>query len=217
MIRPRFTIALFLSLLLALPGALHAAAAAHDLGQGLTYYRLAALPADLPGALATSATVLDLRYAAGDGAAGEALAAWLRFHATQARPVFLLANADTAPALLRALDAATLPPGTLTLGLAASGFGPDVTIRTTAENERRAYDAFAAGTQLNTLVEEKITKPRYDEAEMVRRQAAHEPLDADADAAPADGTAPPAPSAPLIDVALQRAVHLHRALRALGQ
>jgi len=130
----------------------------------------------------------------------------------------LLANADTAPALLRALGPAALPPGTLTLGLTAPGFWPDVAIRTTAETERRAYDAFATGTTLAALVEEKITKPRYDEAEMVRRQAAHEPLDTDEDfpsTTPAND-AIPTPPAPLIDATLQRAIQLHRALLALG-
>lgn len=201
---------------LALPASLPAAAIVGDLGQGLAYYRLASLPADLPAA-ATKACVLDLRYATGDIAAADALAAWLQQHAAPAKPVFILANPDTAPALLRAIDPGQLPPGSLTLGREAPGFQPDLDIHVTAETEHRAYAAFAAGTALTDLVEEKITKPRHDEAEIVRRLAAKEPLDAEDDSpAPDAGAATPAtPPAPLIDVTLQRAVHVHRALLAL--
>lgn len=215
MIRLRQLFALTLCFSLALPTALLAAASVHDLGQGLAYYRLIAVPADLPTTV-TAACVLDLRYATSDVPAGDSLAAWLKSRVTPTKPVFILANADTSPALLRALAADQLPPGSLTLGLAAPGFSPDLPIRTTTESERRAYDAFATGTPLIDLVEEKITKPRHDEAEIVRRQAAREPLETEGDFPKIDSAAPAAvASAPLIDATLQRAVHLHRALLAL--
>ncbi len=217
-----------LVLLLALsPAATVHAATAQDLGAGLAYYRLTTLPADLPASATAKACILDLRYATGDDAAGDALTAWLKFHAGPRTPVLLLANAATAPALLHALSTAALPAGTLTLGQPAPGFAPDVPItKTTADTERRAYDAFAQGTTLAALIEEKVTKPRHDEAEMVRRRAAGEPWEyepADEDEKSTPGTiapATPAPAistAPLIDATLQRAVHLHRALQALGR
>lgn len=190
-----------------------------DLGDGLDYFRVLALPADLPAAT-PKACVLDLRYTPGETPAAVALAAWLKFHASARTPVFVLANAGTAPVLLSALTGNALPAGTLTLGTPTRHFAPDIVIHTDAETERRAYDAFTAGTPLASLIQENTAKRRFDEAEMLRRQGAGEPLEGeDGDEIPA--TKPPDPSAPaapppLFDATLQRAVQLHRGLNAFG-
>ena len=200
------------SLLVVSPGF---AAVAQDLGEGLSYFRLRALPADLPSTPALKACVLDLRYTPGDAPAAAALAAWLKFHTATRTPVFLLANSATATALLHVLAGPALPAGTLTLGLPAPGFSPDIAIPTTAEAESRAYAALTAGTPLAALVQENAVKPRYDEAEMLRRKASGEPLESEEDDAPVT-TQPTPPAPPLLDATLQRAVQLHRGLAALG-
>ncbi len=211
---------LFLALALVLTARATWAAAPNDLGQGLLYCRVHALPADLPSAnTAKSALVLDLRYTLTDDTGATAFSAWLGFRPTTL-PVFILVNADTGPALLQALAGRPVPSGVVTLGPTLSAFTPDVPLKISADTERRAYAAFDHGTAMESLIVEKIDKPRYDEASMVKdhvsdsEQPAPDDED-DADAKPDPAKDKPAPPPQLIDLALQRAVQLHRALLAL--
>jgi hypothetical protein len=195
------------------------AAAPSDLGQGLLYCRVHALPADLPAAnTGKSALVLDLRYALADDTGATAFSAWLGFR-TAAHPVFILVNAGTGPALLHTLAARPFPSGVVALGPPLPAFTPDVPLKILPNTERRAYDAFDHGTAIESLIVEKIDKPRYDEASMVKDHASDsaQPASDDEDAAakPDSAKAKPAPPPQLIDLALQRAVQLHRALLAL--
>ncbi|HTQ29970.1 MAG TPA: hypothetical protein VMI53_02065 [Opitutaceae bacterium] len=192
-----------------------------DLGEGLLYCRIHALPADLPTAETgkKSALVLDLRYVATDNAGATALAAWLSFHPA-GQPLLVLVNADTSPALLRLLAAPSAPPGVVTLGPPQPDLTPDVPLNSSPATERRAYDALDHGATIESLTVEKIDKPRYDEATMVKdhvSDSAPPPDDGgDSDDAAADPAAKkPAPPPQLIDLALQRAIQLHRALLAL--
>jgi hypothetical protein len=208
----------FLSIGLLLPAHAIWAAAPSDLGQGLLYCRVHALPADLPAAATgKSALVLDLRYATADDTGVAALSAWLGFRpATQ--PVFILVNAGTGPALLHALAARPLPSGVVALGPPLAAFTPDVPLKISPDTERRAYDALDHGATIDSLIVEKIDKPRYDEASMVKEHASDSepaPDDEDAAAKPDTAKAKPAPPPQLIDLALQRAVQLDRALLAL--
>lgn len=201
-------------LCLALAGIATAAPVTHDLGQGLTYVRVASLPADLPGQKDLRACVLDLRYTPGDVTAAAALAAWLKFHASARTPVFVLANADTAAPLLGILTPGQLPAGTLTIGRVGNGFTPDIAVRTDAALERRACDALAHGALPASLMQENSGKTRYDEAAIVRQLAGDEVpagIARHPETNSADETVPP----PLIDRTLQRAVHVHHGLAAL--
>jgi hypothetical protein len=213
---------LFLALALVLTTRTSWAAAPTDLGQGLLYCRVHALPADLPAAsTGKSDLVLDLRYTLTDDTGATAFSAWLGFR-TATHPVFILVNAGTGPALLHALAERPLPSGVVALGPPLPAFTPDVPLKISPDTERRAYDAFDHGTALESLIVEKIDKPRYDEASMVKDHVsdseAPAPDDEDATAAKPDSAkAKPAPPPPLIDLALQRAVQLHRALLALHQ
>ncbi len=211
-----FTFFLALGLLLAAPAT--SAAAPSDLGQGLLYCRVHALPADLPTAgTGKSALVLDLRYATADDIGVTAFSAWLGFR-TATQPVFILVNAGTDPALLHALAARPQPSGVVVLGPPLSGFTPDVPLKISPETEHRAYDALDHGATIDSLIVEKIDKPRYDEAAMVKEHASDSepaPDDEDAAAKPDTAKAKPAPPPQLIDLALQRAIQLHRALLAL--
>lgn len=214
----RFCTAFFLFSL----AALQAAPLERDLGRGLIFYRVHAVPADLPVVpLAPRRTcILDLRYATGGEGAASALDAWLKLNASERKPVLVLANTRTAAALLLPLAARRPASGVLVLGVAASGFQPDLALKISAENERRAYDALEAGATVESLLTENPDKPRNDEARLARDYAAGlaaSENDSVENPPPAEKSAPPAPAspAPPVDLVLQRAVHLHRALLAL--
>ena len=211
-------------LFLVFVGAIHATPLQHDLGHNLAYHRAHTLPDDLPAATAKAQPlVLDLRFTiAGDGAA-QALAIWLRSHATRATPVIVLVNAETPRALHPVFAALTSQTGLLTIGSPASGFIPDISLAIPLEAERRAYQALEQGVSLETLLRENTDKPRRDEAAIMRERdnppeeiPEEELTDEELTENPASAketktAAPP----PLIDKALQRAVQLHRALLAL--
>lgn len=200
-----------------LPALQARAAAPVDLGQGLLYRRVHALPADLPTSETEkkSALVLDLRYVGTDDAGAEAFAAWLGFR-TAARPVFILVNADTGASLIHLLAVQPGRPGVVTLGPPLPAFTPDVPLKASPETERRAYDALEHGAAVESLIVEKIDKTRYDEAALVKDHASDSAPPPDEDAGGEDAAAKkPAPPPQLIDLALRRAVQLDRALLAL--
>jgi hypothetical protein len=141
----------------------------------------------------------------GDASATAALVAWLKFHATQHTPIFVLANTETATPVLRALAERNARAYVLTVGVAARDFAPDVAVQSTSEMERRAYDALAAGAEPASLLTENADKARNDEASLSRDHSTE----------PDTEVAKDRPPPPPLDAALQRAVHLHRALVAL--
>ncbi len=182
-----------------------------DLGAGLGYVRLRALPADGALALAnrSAALVVDLRYANADSGAATEFFSGLRKRASNKTPVFILANHATAPDLLRAITAGGRGSGIAVVGIAAPGFAPDVAVRGTADDEQLAYAALDQGTGLAKLLADNPGKVRNDEASLTRGSAAETPAENGDTATPAGKAAPP------VDATLQRAVHLHRSLQAL--
>ena len=184
-----------------------------ELEQGLRFYRVRQLPLDLPPATGAEAKpspcIVDVRYARADRDAAAAFAEWLKTRARPKSPVFVLANADTAPALLRGLEAREKSSSVVVIGGPARNLEPDLAVRISAEDERRAYDALENGASVTSLISDNPGKVRNDEASLSRDRLA----DASADTA-ADALTPKGAAAP-VDVALQRAVHLHRALVAL--
>lgn len=206
-----------LTLIIALGwGAASAATAApleRELGHGLKLYRVHELPADLPPAPPASgrvpACVVDVRFARAEAEAATAFEAWLRFRAKPRAPVFVLANAETAPALLRVLGNREAGTGVVVIGAPSRNLEPDVVARTSGEDERRAYDALEKGAGVASLLTEHPDKVRNDEASLSRDRLAEASADITADAMAGKKDAPP------IDAALQRAVHLHRTLVAL--
>ncbi|MBK8475942.1 MAG: hypothetical protein IPL39_06415 [Opitutaceae bacterium] len=106
-------------------------------------------------------------------------------------------------------------PAILTLGYASPGFAPTLAVSTEPALDRAAVAALAAGRPARELIEEKLDKPRFDEARLARNHANGRRGD---DAAPPDESKePPASEVPVKDLVLQRAVFLHRALLALGR
>lgn len=178
-----------------------------DLGRGLVYQRVKSLPADLPAVdnARKRPTVLDVRYLQGDAEAATALVGWLKFYASLHSPVFVLANTETDRPILLALAGRGPGGNVLVVGAPGRGFTPDIAIQTNADAERRAYDALAAGTDAAALVTENLDKARNDEASLSRDRSTELGADNAKDHVPA----------PPLDAALQRAVHLHRALVAL--
>ena len=180
-----------------------------DLGRGLSYYRVHALPSDLPAAPAgrPGASVLDLRFAKADAPGAALIAAWVKFNASAAAPVFVLENAETSPALL-ALFAGAGPGGVIVLAPASEKLAPTVAVHVDPAADRKAYDAVEAGAALASLLADNPAKPRIDEAYLEKEHLS----DSDAPDVETDKDSPPSP---LVDAMVQRAVQLHRGLIAL--
>ncbi|HVS52262.1 MAG TPA: hypothetical protein VHD62_07895 [Opitutaceae bacterium] len=205
---------LFRSLIFLGASAIAAAAPlTRDLGSSLVLYRVHALPADLPAKETgrKQPAVLDLRYVRAEADAVASVVAWIRFRAGPHAPVFVLVNAETDPALLAALHPRPTLADTLIIGTPTRGFAPDIAVQTSPADERRAYDALEAGAPLPALLVENADKARNDEASLAKDRS----TDPDANDAPGAVTAKLHAPPPPIDAALQRAVHLHRALVAL--
>jgi hypothetical protein len=210
---------LLLVLVLAAPRGAAAAPLERDLGRGLTYVRVAQLPADLPTKVAEphKTLVLDLRFVSADATAGQAFEAWLGFRASANSPLTILINAETSPLLLRAFLITPLPPGVVTIGPASNEFNADIPVNVSPQADRLAYDALAKGTPIEDLVARKLDKPRRDEAELARQHNNGNTDEETDEPSPktAATPAPPAIEAPVTDLVLVRAVQLHRALLAL--
>lgn len=191
-------------------GVLAAAPLGRDLGEGLAYLRPADLPGDLPAATPgrPPALVFDVRFLAATEEGATAFAHWLEVRVAQRGTVFVLANSDTSEPLRRRLAARRRGGGVVVIGIPADGFAPDLAVPSTAERERAAFAALAGGTPPAALLHDHPDKVRHDEARLTRAAAGNPPTDA---AVATD----PRPPAPPTDAALQRAVHLHRALLAL--
>lgn len=192
--------------------ALGAAPVETDLGSGLVYVRVHELPADLPSKPATERVrpcVIDLRYVQGGAEEATTFMAWLKFRATQRAPVFVVANSATSGALRTALAAHERSSGIVVVGIPGEGFRPDVAAKGSADTERNAYNAFEQGSALAKLLAENPDKVRNDEASLSKDRLAEASADAADDVIKGKRAAPP------LDAALQRAVHLHRALVAL--
>lgn len=190
---------------------LTAAPVEHDIGHGLVYVRVHELPADLPAKPVgrVPPCVVDLRYVRADEEAATAFVAWAKFRATPHAPVFVLANSATSAALRQRLAREPHSAGIVVLGLPARGFEPDIEVKTTGEDERRAYDAFEHGTAIAKLLADNPDKVRNDEASLSKDRVAEASAEAADDVLTGKHENPP------IDATLQRAVHLHRALVAL--
>jgi hypothetical protein len=203
-----------LGLLLALSGLIVGGLRAAELAPGLVYMR--------PGIKATPVTgsaVLDLRYVTDEVSAAPLLTAVEPGKANDRRIILVLVSPETPAGLRRQLIAI---PRCLTLGRAAPELKTDIVVTTSAEADRRAFDALAAGTAPEKLLVENADKMRYDEASLVREHGgATESVD-DADKAPtpesptpATPTTPATPEVPVVDSVLQRAVQIHRGLTVL--
>jgi len=190
-----------------------------DLAENLHYIRTHILPNDLSAAeLKTGAVILDLRFALAEVGALSALDAWIRVQATSSTPVIVLINPDTAPALRESLAAHHRRSGLITIGRPTSEIVPDIAIESSAEEERRAYEALEKDSSIESLITENADKPRIDEAAIMRARANPdgEPVDTDFPEPPTSSAkTEDAPPPPPVDRALQRAIHLHRALLAL--
>jgi hypothetical protein len=180
-----------------------------DLGQGLTYYRVHQLPQDQPAPASgrPGACVLDLRYAKSDEPDATVLKDWVMFNVSARKPIFILENAQTDPALLAVLPARG-PVGLIILAPGSAKIGPDITVSVAPEADRQAYDALERGADVSSLLADYPDKPRVDEAYLEKE---HIP-DSESPDLPTDKPLPPRP---LVDAMLQRAVQLHRGLVAL--
>jgi len=186
-----------------------------ELGEGLGYARATQLPGDLPDPAKTPgpALVLDLRNTPADAASAQAFAAWLALQDRSQAPLIVLLNTATGPSLRLVLQQARPQRGVITLGTATSIYAPDVAVDLDDAADQRAYAALTAASTIADLISRKLDKPRHDESTLGksdRETPEHLTPEELAQAQPAGSDAPH-------DVLLARAVHLHRALRALGR
>jgi len=195
-----------LALLLVLAWAVGRAAIPADLGEGLAYVRLKVLPADLPVAARAGPLVVDLRFLPATAEQAAAFGAWLGFQARPGVPLLLVANRETGEELRRVL-AGPRPPAVVLIGVPGPGFAPDLEVLAAPDVDRQAYAALEAGSPVAGLLADHPGKVRQDELSLrLGGESARPPA--------APGTAA-SPAEPVVDAALQRAVHLHRAHRAL--
>lgn len=165
---------------------------------------------------APAALILDLRGLGEATPAGrERLNALLA--AGSVRTVRLvLVDPETAPGLRAAVRAAS--GRVLTLGANLPTDAVDVAVATPVESDRRAVAAIDGGKAPQELLTAAPEKTRYDESAMVRDHAKGLPIpDAPPEVETDDAKAAPpkSPDAVLVDRVLERALHLHRALRAI--
>jgi len=218
--------------------------AARDLGEGLVYLRMTAELDSAAGALALrdnelgqAALVLDLRYLQEGTADAKRLCEWLsgRVNApSETLPVFFLVNAETSTALREAAAQFAQNYPALLIGPAddGGGFLPDIALAIDPEAERAAYTVLASGeADIAALIGEDAgtDKRRYDEAAVIAAHAAPESgrepsearprrrrSDSASDSESTEGAGNAALVRP-VDLALQRAIHLHRAWRVFEQ
>ena len=235
-------IRVFLGLLLVLgclflaPRSFAATTEPTDLGFNLSYLRVHSL-ADATPALgsalsASHAFVLDLRYATANDESVAVLRSALARHPREGS-LFILISPATPAAVVEAIN--QTPGGCISLG-ATSTRSARIEVKADPAADRRAYDAWEAGTPVEALISGKIEKERFDEATLVQefKNGNHDadlpgdrpgqtPAGQQTGTVPPPGpdptTAKPGPpetrEAPLIDRVLQRAVQLHQAMLAL--
>ena len=133
---------------------------------------------------------------------------------------FVLIDPNTPADLLAIVKAS--PGRRLTLGANLPAGVVDVAVATPAERDQQAVAALDSGRPLESLLETRQEKVRYDESSMVRDHAKGLPIpDAPPELEPEPGKADAnsastvTAEAPLVDRVLERALHLHRALRAI--
>ncbi len=207
--RRRTFVLLSLSLACWVAGVAFSAPLERELGSGLLYVRVHDVPGDLPAKPAgrVPPCIIDVRYVNADTEAAAGFSSWLHQRATPRTPVFVLANADTARAILQVLATHERGKGIAVIGIERGGFRPDIPVKGAPEEERRAYDALEKGAAIGTLLSDNPEKVRNDEASLSKDRLAEASAEAAGDASK--------PAPPPIDVTLQRAMHLHRALVAL--
>jgi hypothetical protein len=187
----------------------------HLLPDGPAYVRSRDL-SQLDVASAPVELILDLRGLGETTAEGSARLNALLAAGSVRTVRLVLVDPETAPSLRAAVRAAL--GRVLILGANLPPEAVDVAVATPVESDRRAVAALDDGKAPQELLATAPEKARYDESAMVRDHAKGLPIpEAPQEQETDDGkTAPPAPEdAVLVDRVLERALHLHRALRAI--
>jgi hypothetical protein len=178
-----------LILLAALTLTFAVSARAVEISPGLDYIRAGtADSAAVAKAFETGSVVLDLRYA-NEKTAAPTLAGVKGFRTHPKRVVLVLLSPETSASARNALSVAL--PGCITIGRASPDYKTEIVVTTSADSDKRAFDALSADTPPAKLLVENADKPRFDEAALIREHRTGEGAPASA-AAP--DVAPPKPS-----------------------
>jgi len=176
-----------------------------QLDDGLFYVRITA-ETPLPEITAEHSLVLDLRYAQSEP---KLVSEWLE--AAGSSPFFILINPATSAALREAVAAFAQTRAALTIGPSIDTFTPDISLAIDLEEEAQAYAAFTEEANLAALIgASESNKYRYDEASVIAAHGQGKPIAENPEPTPSFEE-----SSHVVDLALQRAIHLHRAWRAL--
>ena len=190
-----------------------------DLGSNLSYLRVHSLADSAPelrSALsARRAFVLDLRYLTASEESLVVLRSAFAQHPREA-PLFVLLSPATPSAVVEAIN--QTPGAFISLG-ATSTRSARIEVKADPVSDRRAYDAFDAGTPVDVLISGKLDKERFDEATLMQ-EFKNGNVDAEPPAGPDPTAAKPdhpvaAKEEPPVDRVLQRALHLQQAMLAL--
>jgi hypothetical protein len=95
--------------------------------------------------------------------------------------------------------------------LLENGFVPRVSVTVSQEEDLIGYSSLRGEVTLEQVVQARVTKPRFDEARLLRERGDRSPLQPE--------TAPQQEDeeSPALDLVLQRAMNIVKALQALGQ
>lgn len=193
----------------------HAAPLVRDLGDDLTYLRIAKLPEDLPTTNLMRPCVLDLRYAKGGESAALGLRMKLKASVGRNGPILVLCNAETDLALRHEFAGWRGLTGVLTLGSVSKEYAPDISIRTDPDVERHAYDALPVTSDIATLLSIVSAKVRYDEASITEARSHGQELEDEPPPELTDSADAEKNPGPLIDQTLLRATQIYHAWRIL--
>ena len=186
---------------------------------GLSYLRARDL-AQLDGAASPAEMIIDLRGLRETTPDGATRLGTLLASGSARTLRLVLIDPNTSADLLAVVKASK--GRHLTLGANLPAGAVDVAVATPAERDQQAVAALDSGRPPESLLETRQEKVRYDESSMVRDHAKGLPipdappeLETEPGKADAKSASTAAAEAPLVDRVLERALHLHRALRAI--
>lgn len=215
-----------------LPGSLNEVTSGsllYSLAEGISYMRIQNIEQSLPdlhSLLNQKAVVIDLRFVTSDPESIKALGNILSINSrtsSSTKAILVLCNRETSAQLGRLLQDLQKEGSIIAIGASphATDFIPKLHVEVLPEEDGKAYQALLAEMEIETLINESVTKDRYDEARLIKDFQKKKEPKATIELAEIEphsatdkiATEPP----PLTDHILQRAFFLIKALEGLGK
>jgi hypothetical protein len=203
----------------------------YSLAEDISYVRIQNIEQSLPNLhslLNQKAVVIDLRFVTSDPESIKTLGNILSINSrasSSTKVILVLCNRETSAPLGRLLQDLQNEGSIIAIGASpnTTNFTPKLSVKVLPEEDGKAYQALLAEMEIETLINESVTKDRYDEARLIKDfQKNKEPKVTTelAEIEPhsiTDKIATEAPTSPLTDHILQRAFFLIKALDGLGK